>query len=40
MGKKIELKKPPVIEVVIGAQFEGLVFDNAIIYNFYQKIKS
>jgi uncharacterized protein (TIGR04255 family) len=40
MSKMIELKKPPVIEVVIGAQFNNPMLDNSLIYNFYQKIKS
>jgi len=39
MAKKIDLNKPPVIEVVIGSQFDGPIFDNSYIYDFYQKIK-
>lgn len=39
MVKKIELSKPPVIEVVIGSQFDGPIFDNSYVYEFFQKIK-
>jgi uncharacterized protein (TIGR04255 family) len=39
MVKKIDLNKPPVIEVVIGSQFDGPIFDNSYIYDFYQKVK-
>jgi len=37
---KVFLEKPPVIELVIGAQFDGPVFSSEYLYNFYQKIKS
>ena len=38
MGK-IKFTSPPVIELVIGAQFNSPVFDNEFIYNYYQIIK-
>ncbi len=40
MDNKIELKKPPVIEVAIGSQFNNPIFDNRFVYDFYQKIKT
>lgn len=40
MSDKIKLKNPPVVEVVIGAQFDGIVFGNNIVFDHYQKLKS
>lgn len=35
----MEYKNAPIAEVVIGMQFDGKVFDNPYIYNFYQDYK-
>lgn len=40
MSGNIELRKPPVSEVAIGAQFNNPILDNGLIYDFYQKVKS
>lgn len=40
MTEKVEFSKPPVIEVVIGAQFNGGILNTNLIYDFYQKIKT
>ena len=37
--QKIELSKPPVVELVIGAQFNAPIFSNEFIYDYYQTIK-
>jgi uncharacterized protein (TIGR04255 family) len=36
----MEFNNAPVAEVVVGAQFEGITFENRYLYDFYQKIKS
>ncbi len=39
MTKKIEFSNAPVVEVAIGAQFEGSVISKSCIFNLYQEIK-
>lgn len=39
MSNKLEFSDAPIIEVVCGAQFDGIVFDQQFVFEVYEKIK-
>lgn len=39
MSNKLEFSDAPIIEVVCGAQFDGIVFDQQYVFEVYEKIK-
>ncbi len=39
MSKKINFENPPIIELVIGVQFENSILNNNLIFEYYQKTK-